>query len=168
MLKKYSRFLDALEKVEKALLVVSLSVMTIVIIYQVVLRYIFSASNAWSEELTRYLMIFAVMLGSAIALRKNSHLQIDILINLFKPRARTIITIVSTLVGIVFLGYLFKYSLDLMKLGMRNVSAGLGFVMAIPYACLPLGAALMVLTSLEVVFKGIEELRLGEAGGSEK
>lgn len=166
MLKKYSRFLDILEKVEKVLLAVCLAAMTVIIIYQVVLRYVFSASNAWSEELARYLMIFAVMVGSAIALRKNSHLQIDMLINLLKPRAKNVLTIVSTLVGIVFLGYLFVYSLNLMTLGMKNVSAGLGFVMAIPYACIPLGVVLMVLTSIEVIFKQVEEMRLGEAGGA--
>lgn len=159
MLKKYSKFLDALEKVEKALLVISLSVMTVVIIYQVVLRYVFSASNAWSEELARYLMIFAVMVASAIALRKNSHLQIDIIINLFKPRVRALFTIVSTMIGLVFLGYLFVYSLSLIKLGMKNTSAGLGFMMAIPYGCIPLGIVLMVLASFEVILKNLEELR---------
>ena len=55
MLSKYSRFLDVIEKIEKVLLALSVSVMTVVIIYQVVLRYVFSASNAWSEELARYL-----------------------------------------------------------------------------------------------------------------
>jgi TRAP-type C4-dicarboxylate transport system permease small subunit len=166
MLKKYSKFLDVLEKVEKILLVISLSVMTVVIIYQVVLRYVFSASNAWSEELARYLMIFAVMLASAIALRKNSHLQIDILINLFKPRVKAIFTIISTIIGIVFLCYLFVYSLSLLKLGMRNTSAGLGFVMAIPYGCIPLGVVLMILTSLEVIFQNLEGLRQEKVGGS--
>ncbi|MGI6688910.1 MAG: TRAP transporter small permease [Christensenellales bacterium] len=166
MLKKYSKFLDALEKVEKVLLAISLSVMTVVIIYQVALRYVFSASNAWSEELARYLMVFSVMVASAIALRKNSHLQIDILINRFNPRMKAIFTIASTIAGIVFLGYLFIYSLDLMKLGMRNTSAGLGFVMAIPYAAIPLGVVLMVLASLEVIFKNLEELRQGKEGGN--
>lgn len=166
MLKKYSKFLDALEKVEKVLLAISLSVMTVVIIYQVALRYVFSASNAWSEELARYLMVFSVMVASAIALRKNSHLQIDILINRFNPRMKAIFTIASTIAGIVFLCYLFIYSLDLMKLGMRNTSAGLGFVMAIPYAAIPLGVVLMVLTSIEVILKNLEELRQGKEGGN--
>ncbi|MGI6695013.1 MAG: TRAP transporter small permease [Christensenellales bacterium] len=166
MLKKYSKFLDALEKVMKVLLAISLSVMSAVIIYQVVLRYVFSAANAWSEELARYLMIFAVMVASAIALRKNSHLQIDILINRLKPQTKAIFTLVSTIVGIVFLCFLFVYSLGLMKLGQTNLSSGLGIVMAIPYAFIPLGVVLMVLASIEVVFKNLEELRQGKEGGN--
>ena len=165
MLSKYSRFLDVIEKIEKVLLALSVSVMTVVIIYQVVLRYVFSASNAWSEELARYLMIFSVMVGSVIALRKNSHLQIDILINRFSPRVKAVFTIISTIIGIVFLCYLFAYSLNLLKLGTKNTSAGLGFMMAIPYACIPLGIVLMVLTSIEVILKNIREIRMVNDGG---
>lgn len=73
MLKKYTKFLDGLESVEKVFLVVTAAIMVIVIAYQVVLRYVFNASNAWSEELARYLFIYDVFIGSAIALRKNSH-----------------------------------------------------------------------------------------------
>ena len=78
--------MDGLESVEKVFLVVTAAIMVIVIAYQVVLRYVFHASNAWSEELARYLFIYDVFIGSAIALRKNSHLQVDVFLNLMKER----------------------------------------------------------------------------------
>ena len=65
MLKKYTKFLDGLESVEKVFLVVTAAIMVIVIAYQVVLRYVFHASNAWSEELARYLFIYDVFIGCA-------------------------------------------------------------------------------------------------------
>ena len=67
MLKAYSKFLDLLEKVQKTILAVTVPVMVLVMLYQVVLRYVFSNSNSWSEEVTRYLFIFNVMMASAIA-----------------------------------------------------------------------------------------------------
>ena len=100
MLKKYTKFLDGLESVEKAFLVVTAAIMVIVIAYQVVLRYVFHASNAWSEELARYLFIYDVFIGSAIALRKNSHLQVDVFLNLMKERTKYIYTIIVTILGI--------------------------------------------------------------------
>lgn len=157
-MKKYSEFLDFIEKIEKWLLTVSVAVMLAVMIYQVILRYIFSAANAWSEELARYLFILQVMLASAIAIRRNSHLQIDALINLFKPRWRTVSTIISTLVGIVFLCFLLAYSIDLVKTGSNNLSVGLGIPMSIPYLCLPMGTVLMILTSVEVILKQVQNL----------
>ena len=159
MLKAYSKFLNAVEKVEKVILAASMAAMVVLMLYQVILRYVFSASNSWSEELVRYLFILDVMLAASIAVRRNSHLQIDVLINCFSPKLKRIFTIAATLAGIVFLALLFWYSLDLCMTATSNVSPGLGIPMSIPYACVPLGAVLMILTSIEVILKTVEELR---------
>ncbi len=159
MLKKYTKFLDLLEKVEKILLAVTVGAMVLFMLYQVILRYIFRASNAWSEELVGYLFVLDVMLGAAIAIRRNSHLQIDVLINRFPPKVKNVFTIGATVVGIVFLCFLFRYSLTLCATATKNISAGLHISMAIPYAVLPVGEVLMVLSSIEVILKNIAELR---------
>ena len=62
MLRGYSKFLDVLEKVEKAILAVTVGIMVIIIAYQVIMRYIFAHANSWSEELARYLFERAVAL----------------------------------------------------------------------------------------------------------
>ena len=162
MLKAYSKFLDLLEKVQKIILAMTVPVMVLVMLYQVVLRYVFSNSNSWSEEVTRYLFIFNVMMASAIAVRRNSHLQIDILINCFSPKVKRIFTIGATLAGIVFLALLFQYSLQLCAQAASNISPGVGISMSVPYAAMPIGIVLMILTSIEVILKNAEELRSGE------
>ncbi len=63
MLAIYSKFLDKLETLEKILLAASSAAMVVIIVYQVILRYCFNASNSWSEELARYLFIYDVMLA---------------------------------------------------------------------------------------------------------
>ena len=162
MLNAYSKFLDVIEKIQKAILAVSVPVMVFIMMYQVILRYVFSNSNSWSEEVTRYLFIFNVMMAAAIAVRRNSHLQIDILINCFSPKLKRIFTIGATLAGIVFLALLFQYSLQLCAQAAANISPGVGISMSIPYAAMPIGIVLMILTSVEVVLKNVEELRFGE------
>ena len=154
MIKLYSKFLDLLEWVEKVILAVSVFVMVIIMVYQVILRYVFSNPNAWSEELARYLFILNVML----AVRRNSHMQIDILINLFSERVKHIFTIISTIAGIGFMVLLFQYSLGLCATGAANVTPGLKIPMSIPYASIPIGVALMILTSIEVILKSVEAL----------
>src|SRR5699024_5885989 len=73
MLRGYSNFLDVLEKIEKVILAVTVGIMVLIIAYQVIMRYIFAHANSWSEELARYLFIYDVMIGAAIAIRRNSH-----------------------------------------------------------------------------------------------
>ena len=162
MLKVYSKCLDVLEKIQKAVLAITVPVMVFVMLYQVILRYVFAHSNSWSEEVTRYLFIFNVMLASAIAVRRNSHLQIDILINCFSPKVKRIFTIIATLAGIVFLVLLFQYSLQLCTQAASNISPGVGISMAVPYAAMPIGIVLMILTSIEVVLENIVKFRSEE------
>ena len=166
MIKAYSKFLDILEKIQRIILTVSVPGMVLIMFYQVVMRYVFHNSPAWSEELVRYLFIFNVMMAAAIAVRRNSHLQIDILLNALKPHMRRIFTICATAVGTVFLVYLFILSLELVRSGMPNTSAGLGLPMSVPYTCVPIGTALMVLTSVEVILKNIQELADEKKGGT--
>lgn len=99
-------------------------------------------------------------------MRRNSHLQIDVLLNVLKPRTRKVFTIGATAVGTVFLVYLFFLSLELVRSGMPNTSAGLGLPMSVPYTCVPIGTALMVLTSIEVILKNAQELADEKKGGS--
>lgn len=166
MIKAYSKFLDILEKIQIVLLTVSVPAMVLIMFYQVIMRYVFANSPAWSEELVRYLFIFNVMMAAAIAVRRNSHLQIDILLNVLKPRARTIFTVCATAVGTVFLVYLFILSLELVRSGMPNTSAGLGLPMSVSYTCVPVGTALMALTSVEVILKNLQELFHKKEGGA--
>lgn len=165
MLKAYSRFLDILEKVEKAVIAIVVAVMVFLMMYQVILRYAFNNSNQWSEELVRYLFIFTVMLGAAIAVRRNSHLQIDIFLNLMGRKTKAVFTIIATIAGIVFLCLLCGYSITLCTTALNNISAGIHVTMAIPYAAIPVGCVLMILTSIEVILKNIAELKSGGKEG---
>ena len=70
-------------------------------------------------------------------------------------------TVISTLIGVVFLCFLLVYSIDLVKTGANNLSVGLGVPMSIPYLCLPIGTVLMILTSVEVIFKQVRDFRKG-------
>ena len=115
MIKAYSKFLDILEKIQRVILTVSVPAMVLIMFYQVVMRYVFHNSPAWSEELVRYLFIL---------------------------------------------------SLELVRSGAPNTSAGLGLPMSIPYTCVPIGTALMVLTSIEVILKNIQELADEKKGGT--
>lgn len=70
--------LDALWRVEVAL-VASLMLITSVLVFtQVLTRYLFFYSISWIEELTRFLMIWMVMLGTAVAVRQKQHIVIDV------------------------------------------------------------------------------------------
>ncbi len=106
MLKAYSKFLDVVELICRKIIGILMALMVIAMCYQVVLRYIFSSSNIWSEEITRYMFVYVVLLGSFVAVRRNSHLQVDFLINLMHGKFKKYFTVVTSLIVIAFLVYL--------------------------------------------------------------
>ena len=76
MIKAYSKFLNVLETIQKALLTVSVPAMVLIMFYQVIMRYVFHNSPAWSEELVRDLFIFNVMMAAAIAVGPARRLRL--------------------------------------------------------------------------------------------
>ena len=157
MLRAYSKFMDGLVKVIKLVILVASVVMLASMAYQVVMRYFFHKGNAWSEELARLMCIWVVMLGAAVATRIYAHLQIDVFINLIPERGRHLATAVITLVGAVFIAVMLKYSVDLCVGSKAASSAGLKISKMYVYACLPVGFVTMLLTSIEVIWKNIDE-----------
>ena len=153
LLNVYSKIMDVIEKILKIVIGVAMIAMTVVIFYQVILRYVFNASNIWSEELARYLMCYSVLLGAAVAIRKYSHLQVDFAINMLPARGRCIAVSLCTLVGIGFLVFFCQYGVTLCASTANSISAGTGVPMSYIYACLPIGSVLMILMSIEVILK---------------
>jgi len=64
--------------------------MLIVMILQVFFRYLFKLSVPWTDEASRYLFIWAIFLGSALAQRNREHIKIDIIVARLSPKKRRI------------------------------------------------------------------------------
>lgn len=58
------------------------------VFYQFFTRYVLNDSAAWTEEIARYLLIGVVFVGAAIGVRKNTHVQVDLLFR-YLPAALT-------------------------------------------------------------------------------
>jgi len=56
--------------------------MTAIITYQVVARYMFNNSPAWSERLSLVLLTYLVFFGAAVGVHKKFHIRIDVLRNI--------------------------------------------------------------------------------------
>ena len=167
MMKQFSKILDMIESVVKFFIAASFIVMVFAMIYQVILRYIFSASNIWSEELSCFLFAYIIMLGAGIATRKGSHLQVDFLINLLKPKGKCIVTIISTFAGICFLVFFGYHAIILCESTANSISTGLKLPMTYVYASLPIGAVLMILSSIEVILKNVDTIKNIERQGGD-
>lgn len=61
---------------------------------QVLLRYVFNHPVTWIEEISRYLFVWIVFLGSATAFRVGAHIKVDI----FEGRERPVLQLLRALI----------------------------------------------------------------------
>jgi TRAP-type C4-dicarboxylate transport system permease small subunit len=126
--------------------------MTVVVLLGVFTRYVLNDALPWTEELARYILIWLSWLGGGIAMRRGSHIAVDLFIDKLSPRVRSVIKFLGRNLVLLFLVICIVYGLDLARrVGMQSTIA-LGISMQIPYASVPVGAALMLYHLLVIMF----------------
>ena len=76
--------------------------MTVVVIAQVVCRYLLNNSLFWSEELERYMLVWLTFLGASVAYRRKMHPGVNILFKRLSPSCRRYTTIGVHLLSLFF------------------------------------------------------------------
>lgn len=87
----------ALQKVTRIVVEILLSLMVVIVFCNVISRYCLDASLAWSEEISRFMLIWMVFLGAVLAYVNNEHLGLDILVKCLPHTLRYIVFIFADL-----------------------------------------------------------------------
>lgn len=125
------------------------AVLTTLLVAQVVMRYAFSQSLGWVNELSQYLAIWIFLPLAAVLIVEDDHIEISMVVDRFPDRAKRLLSIVELLSLLAFsavFGYAgWNYATES---GFRSVSPSLGVDMFWIYVVLPISGALMAYFSL--------------------
>lgn len=100
------RFFDAVvSTILIWMLIVLLAVMTV----QIVLRYGFSTSLIWAEEVCRYLLVWVSFLAAMLAYERGEIASVPMVRDMLPPRAGLALAMLANLLGIVLLCTLVWY-----------------------------------------------------------
>lgn len=131
--------LRLLRRVADVAVLALLAYMACAILAQVVGRYFFNYSIAWSEETATFAQVWLTLLGAGVAMRYNQHVGVDFLILKAPLAVQRVVNGAAFLLGVWFLGVVIVGSLSMLSIGMMVKSPALRLPMAIPYAALPVG-----------------------------
>ncbi|MGM0876801.1 MAG: TRAP transporter small permease [Bacillota bacterium] len=159
-----SMIMNAIDKFNKLLgvvLALLLMVMSAVIFYQVFSRFILNDSLRWSEELARYIMVWSVFIGSALAIRKLELISVDAIKELMSHKAKTILNVIVYLICIVFLAVLVNFGFEMVSNVTKQTSPAMNISMAWAYSAIPVGSIFMIINCVAVMIESIMKLKEG-------
>jgi len=148
-MKTLIHFLD--KKLIKWFIVGTYSYFCIIILVEVIRRYVFAASSPWGEMTARYAFVYLTYVAAAEAVRHGKHIRIELVPQMLPPRFRCWLELYCDLLTLFLSGVIIYYSLELLEI---QIVAGIvmtaaDYNMAFAQAALPLGWGLIVIRNVQ-------------------
>ncbi len=146
------KYLD--EHFEESLVVLMMAAMSVIIGLQIFMRYVMGASLSWSEELSRYLFIWATYLGVAYGVRKDAHIRVSMVTDLMSPRNVAYIRILTHVIFGAFAVFVMYQGWIMVEKTFRfgQKSASLGIPMGFVYLAPLTGFAFTILRLVQAIW----------------
>jgi len=130
-------------------------VIGLLIAYEVTARYVFTAPTPWTEEISRFLQIWATYLAAAFVLANRDMIVIDFFTSRMRPGPRRLCETVSLLAIAAFCFVAMIYGMEIVAESVaqnRHTSTMLGVPRWMTEAAVPVGCALLLAqTAVEMV-----------------
>jgi len=148
-----ANFALQLERFCKAVLFVLFIVMVVTTFAQVIFRFIFFNSLSWSEELSRYCLIWLTFIGGALGVRKKIHVAVEALTMFFPSKIKRAVTRINYILLAVFAAVLIKYGFTLSTFNMKQLSPAMHIPIGLSYAAIPVGGLFILIFVMELLMK---------------
>jgi TRAP-type C4-dicarboxylate transport system permease small subunit len=151
------RLSEAAGAVASALFVSQAAWITIAVIF----RYLLKNPIAFTEELTRFLLVWGAMLGMALALQQGRHIRVTTVFSKFPPKVQKYLDFLTDLLsmGVLTVFVVQGYKLAIFGKTLGEVSqGGLEYPIWWSQIALPIGGGLFILQYLSQAvgnFRGI-------------
>ncbi len=127
----------------------------------VVVRYFIPLPITFTEEAARYLMIWTALLAVSSGIARREHIGVLLLIERLPMSLRRLILLLVDVLALAFFVFLLIYGIGLVEKGLTRFTMIFGFTKALPFAAVPVAAAL---ASLQLVLVAVRDQAAFEKG----
>jgi len=145
--------------IEEGLCVVLFAFMSSIAFVNVITRYLFHYSLAFTEELTINIFVWVTLLGASIGFKKGSHLAVTFIINMFPKRMQKLIFIFTTAlcIGLFILLITCAVQQIISEYRLGTISDALGIKVYWYTIGVPIFTLFIILRIFEVSVKNLKE-----------
>ncbi|MBQ5766865.1 MAG: TRAP transporter small permease, partial [Burkholderiaceae bacterium] len=148
--------LKLLNSAVEAFTALVLAFMTILVLLQVVYRYVLSIPFPESQELAVYAMVYIVTFGSTIAVYRKSHIAVNFVVDNCPPKLALIVRCIAYISLLVFFYLLVSEGWALTMRSMRQMSPTTGIPVGYIMGTIPVTAAISILYVLEQLYMDVK------------
>lgn len=154
--------IDRIIDVMAYIAVLLLAFIMLAVCADVVMRYFFSRPMIWVTEVTEYSLLWITFLGTSWVLKRKAHVIMDLAIGKLEPRARNIIAIFTSLVGmavcLLVTWYGVKVTVDAIdrNLLMSTILSPPAYIL---YIIIPIGSFLLAIQFLRMILGFINAVK---------
>jgi TRAP-type C4-dicarboxylate transport system permease small subunit len=134
---------DKLESGLNFLLAAMLAVLVVCLCYQVFGRYVLDDAPSWTEEVARFLVVYITMVGTAVIIRNDGHITVNVLVSALPERVRVWVFWVRDAIVLAAAGILIWYGYGLALIGGHRRTPALEISMYWPFIAIPISGILM-------------------------
>lgn len=159
MKKVIDKFDHTLTKIEENLVFMLMFFMLGIVFVSVLNRFIIGDTFRWSEELARYLMIWASFVGASLGVKKGSHISVDALVTFLPNRLKAVVEIFSNVISLTFCVVILYIGIPFILALLNNgqLSPSLRIPMYIAYLSVPVGFFLMAIRYILLIINQVTE-----------
>lgn len=154
--------LKVLLKIERAFIVLLLSVAAVFEVFQIVARATTGVGWAWGNGVVVMLTIWACFLAGAVGIELGDHIALDIVAKRLPGRSRNVIQILVDILLLVFVGTLFAFSLNYLVFLTQFGGTSLNTYLPawVEFLGVPVSACLMTIHSLHQLVLHVRKVLL--------
>ncbi len=141
------------EHFEEWTMVILLAGISLSLLLQIIMRYIFNASLSWSEEFARYCFVWSTFISIGYSIKKSTMLRIDIVVQYLPKSWRKPLDVFVELFVLAFFGLMLYNSIFVVQKIARSgqTSPALGLPMVAIYISLVVGFLLAVMRGVQKI-----------------
>jgi TRAP-type C4-dicarboxylate transport system permease small subunit len=141
----FARAIEVLNRWVRRICIFCSGAIFILVMAQILFRYVIKISAPWTEEAARYLMIWMALLAAGLAFQKGQHFNIDFVTYRLSTKTQRQISLLTSFLTAVFILCVILWGIPFATLGFFTISPGLEITMFLPYLAIPVAGVIMLL-----------------------
>lgn len=125
----------------------------------VICRYVFHYAIVWSPEISRFLYIFIIFIGTSLGIRSNLHIGLDIEITRLSTKSKEIIEIIKKIILMIFFIILVYLGFQFVGYGMLQMTQTLGIAKGWIYLIIPISSFFMFIAVFQKTYFLISKIK---------